>query len=354
MKVKASGILLVSAVLSLAVMLLLAFLSGRAGYRNLLLITPKGIVSHGQNLDKIEELCEDEFLITYEIPQKTTVQAANSRYPATLVGTNSVYPDVMGYRLLGGGFFTKSAWDAKEKHAVLNKTAAFTIFGSGNIAGGVMQINGEPWIVAGVIEDGNVEDANIYVPSSVLGGQAQALMAMISGDVSGAYAANTLKSLGIQDTDYNFVNLSAAAAMFSGRFSVAWKTALCIVIILLAKQGLRWILKRFSAFKNELRQSYPREFIARRRTDIAKICGVTVLLLAGIAAALYSMLGILETCLAWQELSLPARYTTGAFISKLDWLYRYQAAGIGSFSLFLLIAAGILILALKSPADRES
>lgn len=354
LKTKARGILLTVSVLMLTAMLALSFLSEKAGCKNLLLVTLHGWSLRSQDFERIEELCEDEFLLTYEIPQNASAKAVNLAHTVTLTGTNSAYPDVMGYRMRNGGFFTESAWESNEKHAVLNEAAAFTVFGSGNISGATVRINGETWLVTGVIMDNDAEKANIYVPSGVTGGNIQSLMALMGNSGDGeAYVINGLKNLGIRDTNSDFINLSKAASAFTERFWVSLKAACCFTAILLGKKGALWIAKRLSDCKNRLRRVYLRELIAESRTEFAKICAVSVLLLADIAAALYFMLQILENCLAWQELSLPARYLSGDFANKLAWVYDYQTLGIGSFSIFILAAAGIFVLVWKSAPSKK-
>lgn len=345
MKAKARGILLVGSVMLLAAMFALAYLSEQAGCQNLLMITTRGAGLGGESLEKVEELCEDEFLLTYEIPQNVTVKAVNSSRPATLMGTNSAYLDVMGYRLLDGGFFTKSSWDSKARHAVLNETAAFAVFGSSNISGSTMQMNGEAWIVAGVIQDNDTENSNIYAPSSVTGGQTRALMALMGqkNGINKAYIINKLKDIGIRETDSEFIDLSQAANAFTERFWVSLKTAWCVAVILLAKKGVLFIAKQLSSYKNNLRRVYLRELVAEHRAGLVKTSVAALLLLAGFGTALYFMRQILETCLEWRETSLPDRYLSGDFANKLSWIYEHQTIGIGLFAAFLLTAATILI-----------
>lgn len=354
LKAKARGILLAVSVMLLAAMFALACLSEQAGCKNLLMITARGISLGGESLEKVEELCEDEFLLTYEIPQNVTVKAVNSSRPATLIGTNSAYLDVMGYMLLDGSFFTKSAWDSKSRYAVLNETAAFSVFGSRNISGSKIQMNGEAWIVAGVIQDNDTENSNIYAPSSVTGGQTQALMALMGqkNGINKAYIINELKDIGVRETDSDFIDLSQAAYSFTERFWVSLKAAWCIAVIIFGKKGVLFIAKQLSAYKNKLRRAYMRELVAEHLVGIVKTSAAALLLLAGFGTALYFMRQILETCLAWREMSLPDRYLSGDFVNKLAWIYDHQPIGIGLFAAFLMTAAAILIFSWGKTSEK--
>lgn len=347
----AAWILLSALVLLLAALSVLSVLAGQAGYSNLLMVTPNTFGVPEISAEKLDEFSADEFLLTYEIRRPATAQAVNSRHSAALVGTNHNYAGIMGYVLLDGGFFTKTAVDSKNKHVVLNKTAAFQMFGSSHINGSVLKLNGEAWIITGVIQDNDKENANLYVPASVNGGRADSVIVLLGGAVTEAYAKNALKSIGIHDNGYDFINLSKSAEAFSGRFSVAWKAAMSSFILLFILAAGGKLLKKTSFYREQMRELYLRELVAHNRKDLLKtICGL-VAFIAGIVAVFMLSLQILETCLTWQELArITGELTAGDFGQKLLWLRDYQILGdILFWGCICVVAFGFILVLFRRP-----
>jgi hypothetical protein len=198
--------------LSLAGLWLLVLAGGKTGYSHLLLALPSSPHSPSIGVKEIERFCEDELPLTYEIPRAERAAVSMKEYPVILLATNAVYQRLLGYPLTEGSFFSKQAWDRKERHAVLNEKAAFDLFGSRSITGALLKIRGETWIVSGVIRDGDEDECRVYVPSSVQGGEALFLLALINpqGGLSAAYIKNRLPSLGVREGDFEFYDLGAA------------------------------------------------------------------------------------------------------------------------------------------------
>lgn len=341
--------LIIIAAILLTALAAMSFCAKREGYGNLLLITPSAFGSAGLNPERLEELSEEEFLLTYEIKQPATAQAISSKHSVTLTGTNQNYAYIMGYPVLDGGFFTKSAWDAKNKHAVLNETAAFKIFGSRRISGQILQLEGEPWVIAGVVQDNDTENANVYAPSSVSGGQTGALMVLTDdGDVSEAYVKNTLKGVGIHENSYDFIYLSKSASAFGERFSVAWKSALFILILLFILKTGGGIIQKLRFYRNRLREIYFKELLVYHRADIAKAAAMLIFLISGAAAILLLSLNIFETCLTWQEIiPVTGKLTAGDFGERLVWLRDYYWVDVALFAAFAAVIAAYLFLTLN-------
>lgn len=328
----------------LAAMFTLSLFASKAGYANLLLVTPTTFGVQGLNTEKLDEISEEEFLLTYSIRQPASVQAVNSNHSAVLVGTNHCFSDVMGYVFSSGGFFTESAAETKQKHAALNETAAYSIFGGSNITGSTLKINGETWIVTGVILDNDEENANIYVPATLTGGRADSVMVLTGASVTESYAKNRLKDAGVRDTDYDFIKLSKSAGVFYERFSVAWKSALLAIFMLLILTSGGKILKQLRFYKDKMRELYFTELVIRYRKDFLKAVAGFVLFAAGIALMLMLSLQILETCLTWQEL-IPVTdgLASGDFGHKLLWLKNYQVFGEVLFWLSIcLVVSGLI------------
>ena len=323
---------------------MLALLAQPELYRNLLLASPATDGLSGISTEKIERFCKDRFLITYEIPKKETVDAVRGGRQVTTVGTNCSYRNLMGYPILNGSFFTKAAWDAGQKHAVLNETAAYDIFGSINLSGQTLKIGGEPWLVVGVMQDGDLENTRIYVPSSVAGGVADSLLALVDADggKTEAYAKNALKELDVSETNYQIVNLSDIASMYWERFTLAWETVVCILILIFMRYQAVSLKSSLRFYKDRLRQRYLRELFAENRTAFLKSAGSASLLITSVAAILCILRQILTVCLKWQ--SLPPEsilFGKGGFDAKTAYFKEYDL--IDSALFFLLLILLVLI-----------
>ncbi|MCL1906169.1 MAG: ABC transporter permease, partial [Clostridiales bacterium] len=168
MRSKAPVFLALVAALLLAALAWLTLRCSDEGYSRLLLA--KSAAAPGLDTSLLEDFCKEEFLLTYETEQRATAQAHHYRLPVTLIGTNSCYGQILGYRMLSGGFFSAAAWQAGNREAVLNAAAAFQLFGGYQVVGQTFKLEGATWLIIGVLDDGQEETPRIYVPASVTGG----------------------------------------------------------------------------------------------------------------------------------------------------------------------------------------
>ena len=331
---------------------ILSALAGQQGYQNLLMASPLSFGIPGLSPQRLEQFAQEEFLLTYEIRRPGTVQAVNQRHSVTVVGTNSHYAGVLNYINLNGGFFTAAAMDAKNRHAVLNETAAFQIFGSVPIAGKTLKLDGESWTVTGVIQDGDAKNANIYTPASVAGGQAEAIIVLMDDRVTEAYAKNALKRIGIHENNYEFINLSKSAAAFGACFTVAWKAALFALLLVLVIRTGHKLLGRLRFYRTKLGDLYFRELVSRYKTDFLKTASDALLFVGAIAAMLRLSLQVLEICLTWQELIwITGELTAGDFGHKLVWLRDAQPICL---TVFAACIAGITLNLIGSFCRRRT
>ena len=330
----------------------LSALAGQQGYENRLMVSPLGSGAPGINPERLEEFAEEEFLLTYEIRRPGTVQAVNQRHTVTVVGTNSYYAGMLNYVHLNGGFFTAAAMDAKNRHAVLNETAAFQIFGSVGITGKTLKLDGESWTVTGVIQDGDTQNTNIYIPAGVAGGQAEAIIVLMDDRVTEAYAKNALKRIGIHENNYEFINLSKSADAFGKCFTVAWKAALFALLLVLVNRAGHKLLSRLCFYRTKLGELYFWELVSRYKTDFLKTASGALLLVGAIAAMLRLSLQVLEICLAWQSLIwITGELTAGDFGHKLVWLRDAQPLCL---TIFAACIAGIILSLIGSFCRRRT
>jgi hypothetical protein len=307
-------LLLVVSLFCLAGLGLLAFNLGGGGYRNLLLAAPSDIHAPLINIQKVEQICEDEFLLTYEILEAERVVTSQAQYPVTIIGTNSFYPRLLGLSLTEGSFFTKQAWDGKQKHAVLNETAAFAVFGSSRVSGQRIKIGGDTWIVTGVVNDGDDETSRVYVPSSVRGGGAASLLALMESGrgitearlhesrLHEAYIKDSLKSLGVQNELFTFYNLETRARLYRQQVGVVLMFLCCLVLIMFIPRWLERLKMAVSALQGELKNHYPRELLKTHSPAILKAVFPGLLLAASAGLVLFLLLRMVSICLPWQDL----------------------------------------------------
>jgi hypothetical protein len=341
LRIRAAAITGCCCILLLAALLAMALAAGPAGYHSLLLVTPSEFGTNGIDPKVIEEFCEDEFLLTYELREVNTAKALNSGARITVIGTNSCYRDLTERQMLSGGYFTKAAWEAGERYAVLNEKAAYDMFGSTGIIGKTFDIGGETWLVVGVMRDGEEDNANVYLPSSVTGGRAETLLALINpaDGITETYAVNALKEIGTQEESHRFISLPAAAAAYWERFSVSWRTAACLVLVILIR--VIWVKARggLSDYRERLTRVYFRQLLAEHRRGMLSITVLGLLLAVCAVAVSVLMVQILAICLTWQDLTAAGSLPDDVFLTKTDFLRANHLPGVMLFAALLIMLA---------------
>jgi hypothetical protein len=301
-------------------------------YRGLLLALPKDIGSPGIDVFNAQEFSKSEFLLTYEIPHSDRVSLSNGQFPVTLIGTNSSYPQFFGYSMAEGSFFSNQSWTGKIKHAVFNEEAAFKIFGSGNIAGNRFKIRGDTWLVTGVINDDCEDQSRIYIPSSVHGGKAASLVMTVSNTMDEIYMKNSLKTLGVRERDFEFINFNAYISFLWERAAVLLFGFFGLFFLSLLRPLIAALKKAMEAFKSELDHSYPAEVFQNNK----KLIGANALPALGImilsVIVLILFIKIISICLPWQDIpAINRNYFT--FYRHLEEIYILELV---SRALFIL------------------
>ncbi len=118
-----------------------------------------------ENMPMINQSIKDEILAVEEI---TAVAAyrCGSMYDgltyngemisgATFIGVDDEYFSVMGYKLTKGRMFDKKDRDNFTKAVIVDSNSASTIFGSDNPIGKNIEVRGDVYVVAGVVEKTN-------------------------------------------------------------------------------------------------------------------------------------------------------------------------------------------------------
>jgi len=312
-----------------------ALLAGK--HRNLLLTLPNGTGSPGINVFSAQEFSEDEFPLTYEIPYSGRISLSYAEFSVTLIGTSGSYPQIMGHSMAEGSFFSNQAWKEKLKHAVLNEQAAFSIFGSIDIAGSRFRIRNDTWIVTGVIKDGYDEQVRVYIPSSVQGGETNALAMTISGSLDETFMKNRLKSLKVMDSDFDFINFNVQISLLWERTAVL---LLCFAGFFLVSLYYPMIIafkKSWKVLRSELDRSYSTEILKNNKkliiVNILPVFGLAVLSILTVIL----FINAVSVCLPWQDIpSINRNYLT-FFYPHLESVYTLEL-----ISRVIFIAAAVI------------
>jgi hypothetical protein len=330
-------------ILCLAGLCVPAYLAKRAG--DLLLVLPIKKDFPGTDINKIEDFIEKDFLLTYEITGSDRVSLSNGDYSVTLIGTNSCYSRLLGLPMIEGGFFSARDWEGKQRQAVLNEKAAFDIFGSSRIVGNRFKMRNEIWLVAGVVNDGDEDHCRLYVPSSVRGGAADALLALTSpsGGIDEAYVKSSLKTLDIQEASYNFFNFGTITDLL-------WKRAAVIPLLLFALFSLSLLrplaLKFRTAFVS-LREELERRYMGQIFSDDRKIILKPALFSLGLAAfpvlALFLLLRLASICLPWQDIPSLGLINRELFYPHLEQLCDFEFVSRVLFFVSLAVLGGAVV-----------
>jgi len=329
-----------------------AYLANWSG--DILLVLPIKKDSFKIDINKIEDFIGKEFLLTYEIPGSDRVSLSNGEYPVTLIGTNSCYYRVLGLQMIAGSFFSARDWEGKQRQAVLNEKAAFDIFGSSRIVGNRFKIRNEIWLVAGVINDGDDDRCRVYVPSSVRGGGADALMALTapSGGIDEAYVKNSLKALGIQEAAYSFFNFGTIANLLWERVAVILLLLFALLFLSLLRPLTLKFRAAFAVFKGELERRYPVQLLKENRKAILKPALYAMGLVVFPVLVLFLFLRIASICLPWQDIPSLALIKRELFYPHLERLCDYEFASRVLFFVSLA-GAGFLITGVNGLLNKN-
>lgn len=122
---------------------------------NLLTVRITDDKENPMKLSELSEIADDE-AIDEVAPVAQTSATAKSGYTSddiTVYGTTGSYYNIQGLSLLAGRFLKKSDVDNHTYVAVINQTAAEEIFGTGNVLGEEISLDGRPFQVVGVLAE---------------------------------------------------------------------------------------------------------------------------------------------------------------------------------------------------------
>ncbi len=324
-------------------LLILTVFAKRKQYEDLMLVVPYGYGNPSYDIREIEQLCEEDFGVTYEIRRRAAAETGNSKIPVSMIGTNISYSQVFGLRNVAGSFFTEEAWNMESRYAVLNETAAYSLFGGSNIIGNTVKLDGEVFMVTGVVKDNNRKKEVVYVPSGVMPGSPEVLM-IKSGSGIGE-VRNSMAQLGGYESNSRVLDLFTISRSFENQLTAAAFLCLSVWTLFFAYKGVVKIVHYFFVIKLRSKKWYLNQLVNESRVELKRIavwtavtgiCGLIFLFLAG---------RILRLALEWESILKEFRYMSDFFTQeKEQWLIRWFYCGPVLFLIFLVVLLLIVVI----------
>lgn len=249
-----------------------------AAGENHLAALPKVAGKKSVSVTAAEEINE-KMMLTYETIYEKSVKAIQVSKSVTLKATNYTYHFVMGYPVVSGGFFSKDAQDDGNKVAVLNEKAAFDLFGTLDAGGNHLYIDMKPYVVVGVISDGDSDTLNVFVPSSSIGETtAECIVVSLTG-VSPEQAKNELKAAGLDDIRFDFLNLGLIKSVVQNKIILSAVVALMGFSLIIIKKMLKILLLSWNEIKRICQSEYLRRVLIDKSGVAFKVTAAALLLI---------------------------------------------------------------------------
>lgn len=344
MKNKRISALVFLCILSLAGLLFLAIQAEKKQYQDLIIAVPDGSGFPSLDLNKINEICNEEIAITYDIRKRVIAETTNSKHSVTLIGTNSSYAEVAGLQTVMGSFWSGEAWNMRSRYVILNEPTAFQLFGSSSIIGNTVKLDGELWMVTGIVKDGNKKNKMAYVPASAITGSPEVLMAKTEGGTGAVL--NGLSRLGIYESNSRVIDVSAVALLFWQQFCVSVYLAIILLSCVFCCKRIALLGEHFGVIRLRYQIMYPDELIIKSRRELRQMaCQGLSVLLSGMISLLLAR-QILQMALGWKDVGKEIKYLSDYFFqAKMQWLMRYWICGPVLFSVFavtVFIIVGVI------------
>ncbi len=307
------------AAVSLAGLLSVTIYVKTMDWKDLLLVAPISSISSEINAKQLEEINGEAFLLTYEILSKENLKALNANYEVTLRKTNYTYPYMLNYRHISGSFFTEKDQKEKKKSAVLNQTAAYSIFGNADACGRKVAINREYFTVIGVIEDKDDKDykkdmnpsdkpCNVYIPAACSKENPVSFVVQISDNITEREAKNEYKSLTAPESGYVSLAFGKMAELVDGLFFIAVKLAAISIFLLILKKSGDRLWENLKQIRILSEQLYVRDLLQRYPKVVMRAAGLLILMLFNIILILNFVFGFIEYYLQWKDIKVFSQY----------------------------------------------
>lgn len=327
------------------------------GFENYLLSVPKPYTAAALHVDKVEQINEDHFLLTYEVNKEETVTSINANHSVVLKGTNYTYPIVMGYRFMNGSFFTQSMQKQKSKNVVLNELAAFELFGNENIVKNKISWHGESFTIVGVIRDGDQENKNIYIPLEFLSESPTTILTPIDDKkgITEAYIKNELKEAGVMDSSHDFINVGEARRMTQELAIIAILLFFNAVLLLLVKSGMTSLMNSWKAMKDLLAQYYFTEILQKKPTTIYSLIGRFIYTAFCTSLIVYIAVTIFKICIDWNiDVNLFLELQFDSFMNKIQFMKYALLSSLLAFSTSVVVLILWFLSVCKNKTPRPN
>jgi len=269
------------AVLLLVLSLTMMFYTGLSttGYQDLFLAAP--MVDATVAIEKAEQM---NLYLTYE--------TASTHRDTTLLSVSHAYGRVLGYSMLSGSFFTANAQEERQKCVVLNESLARDAFGGFDIVGLTYKINGEPYLVTGVVDD-KQERKNAYIPAQNTAASFLAVMETEEQTIA------DLRSLGVNANRFHLVNLSEVAQTVSNKPWLALIGLGILILLVLFYATIKTLIALYQVLERKYREEYLGELLQSQ--ECRKFAGLTLAVIVESLAFLWLILKAAVLLLHWAK-----------------------------------------------------
>lgn len=351
MRIKILPAAIFMCILSLSGLLFLSVRTEAKGYQDFNLVLPDGAGFPPLDLREINNINTQDVTLTYEIRKRGMAEAGNITQPVTLVGINSSYAHMIGLSVVEGSFISDAVWAMGSHYVVLNEPAAYQLFGSNRIIGNTVKLDGELWMVTGIVRDGKKKEGMAYVPAHAIAGAPEVLMAKASGGTGAVLSS--LRSLGIYESNCRVIDVSAVALLFRQQFSVAVYIGIGLFSLLQAIKITNTLRGNLHVLRQRYKNMYLDELIQSSQRELKKLACQSMLTALSMTAFLLSARQILAIVLKWKHTGREITYLSDYFFQeKMQWLLRYLVSGPILFSVFMIAICMILIALIHPPCHH--
>jgi len=296
---------------------------------------------------QVRRVGQSRVMLTYAERSMAGISALQANHDVVVVGTNHTFPFVTNHPMIYGRFFGRDAVEYGHRVVVVNKQAAFDLFGTYKPTGNTLQISGMPYRILGVIDDGDTGNRNIYMPISRRGNTVEAIAAHLATGayepLSAEYILNEWQQIGVTEAGYYFVNFDILRTVIQDRFILALYLLLVGLLLIGIKNAIHMAIAKWQALKDLRREMYALELLKSHTTW--KLAGSW-----GIMAAIICLVGVIgldgfsRVLIASDAGGMLANIRTDAFAMQLaqmaEW-YNWSRLLFWGFATALCVAVGI-------------
>lgn len=321
----------------------MALTVNQKGFENQFLAIPKPNHAVGVNVDKIEQLNEDNFLLTYEVNKEEKIKSLHSQYSVVLKGTNFTYPYVMGYSLVKGSFFTQLMQERKNKSVVLNELAAFELFGNYNIVGNRITLFDDHYTIVGVISDEDEENKNIYIPITLLSDTPTTFLTFTDSEngITEEYIKNEFKEVDVLDSSHDFINLGEIRRVIQEQAIIALLLTIGTILILILKSCIKKFIISYKVVKDLLIHYYFKEIIKNKPENLLILLRRFFYIVFYISTLCFIADYIFKIFIDWNvDVNLLIELNYDCFIDKIQFIqyvFMYSSIAFVSFIIILIL-----------------